>query len=318
VAVDDATGYRYYDLDQVAQAELIRRLRATEMPVEAVRAFLVADPAGRRRRLEEHVAALEGRLTGLRAAAAEIVAALEQTGGAGPACRLPGATLADAVGQIVFAADQDGARPELAGVLVEVKDGSLRLVATDSYRLAVRDVLPTWSGDQPLRALVAAGQLGKDVETVRDWPECELRPDGQGGLVLASAAEQRLLPGLAGKFPDYEHVLIGSGIVSRGIADRRRLARAVTDAGSGPVVLSGVPEGLRISGDATETVVPCSWDRPGTAVTLNGTFLADAVGVSVGPDVVIELTDRLRPVVLRSADTGTLGVWIMPIRTNTP
>jgi DNA-binding transcriptional MerR regulator len=44
VAVDGATGYRYYDEAQAAEAELVRRLRAAEVPVEDVRAFLAAGP----------------------------------------------------------------------------------------------------------------------------------------------------------------------------------------------------------------------------------------------------------------------------------
>ncbi|HJQ06611.1 MAG TPA: MerR family transcriptional regulator [Nocardioides sp.] len=40
--VDDHSGYRYYGTDQVAQAQLIRRLRALDMPVEDVRTVLTA------------------------------------------------------------------------------------------------------------------------------------------------------------------------------------------------------------------------------------------------------------------------------------
>ena len=48
VLVDGATGYRYYDQGQAGEAELVRRLRAAEVPVEDVRAFLAAAPMSAR------------------------------------------------------------------------------------------------------------------------------------------------------------------------------------------------------------------------------------------------------------------------------
>jgi DNA-binding transcriptional MerR regulator len=42
IAVDDATGYRYYGEDQVDVANIVRQLRRAEVPVEGVRAFLAA------------------------------------------------------------------------------------------------------------------------------------------------------------------------------------------------------------------------------------------------------------------------------------
>src|SRR5688500_16548535 len=50
------------------------------------------------------------------------------------------AELAEALRQVVRAASGDDARPILTGVLMTAEEGNLRLVATDSYRLAVRDL----------------------------------------------------------------------------------------------------------------------------------------------------------------------------------
>ena len=54
--------------------------------------------------------------------------------------RSPAAELAAALRQVVPAASSDDARPILTGVLLAAEAGGLRLVATDSYRLAVRDL----------------------------------------------------------------------------------------------------------------------------------------------------------------------------------
>lgn len=318
VAVDEATGYRYYDAAQVGVAELVRRLRATDMPVERVREFLAAGTSERRRLLMDHVASVEGHLAGLRAAATELLDLIDADEVHPSSCQVSGPVLADAVAQVAFAAAGPGGnRPGLGGVLIEVKAGSLRLVATDSYRLAVRDVRPeAVSGE--LRALVPAVALRDLVGRARTALVCDLRPGADRGVVLSFDGREELLAGMAAEFPDYEAVLDGRTREHRGLLDRRRLADAVAGTAGGPVTLTVTAGTLTLVGQGGETVVACDWDGPARAVTLDGRFLADAVAAQVGPDIAVEIADPLAPVILRSADTGTVSVWTMPIRTDRP
>src|SRR5207244_7386815 len=94
---------------------------------------------------------------------------------AAEAVTLSAAAFADALRQVVPAASRDDARPILTGVLMAAEEGGLRLVATDSYRLAVRD-LPGTSVLQegqtvlvPSRALseLNRGVAGADQGTLR-------------------------------------------------------------------------------------------------------------------------------------------------------
>jgi DNA polymerase-3 subunit beta len=59
---------------------------------------------------------------------------------AGDAVTLEAGELAEALRQVVRAASSDDARPILTGVLMAAEETGLRMVATDSYRLAVRDL----------------------------------------------------------------------------------------------------------------------------------------------------------------------------------
>src|SRR5437763_14776253 len=63
----------------------------------------------------------------------------------GDAVTLAASDFADALRQVVPAASRDEARPIPTGVPMAAESGGLRLVATDSYRLAVRG-LPGTSG----------------------------------------------------------------------------------------------------------------------------------------------------------------------------
>src|SRR5262249_26945834 len=108
---------------------------------------------------------------------------------------------AEAVSQVARAASRDEARPVLTGVLVEVGRVGCVLAATDSYRLAVRDLVATADGEAkaivPERAFSEAGRAaaadekGK-VEVLVDDAQVSFRA---GGLTLTS----RLIEG---EFPN--------------------------------------------------------------------------------------------------------------------
>ena len=67
--IDAQNGYRYYALDQLPTAQLIRRLRDLRMPVADVRAVLVAeDPIVRDGLISTHIDHLEAELTKTQAA----------------------------------------------------------------------------------------------------------------------------------------------------------------------------------------------------------------------------------------------------------
>ena len=66
--VDPATGYRYYTVDQVPTAQVVRRLRALDMPVPEVRSVLDAELEDRTTIISTHLGRLETRLAATQAA----------------------------------------------------------------------------------------------------------------------------------------------------------------------------------------------------------------------------------------------------------
>ena len=75
--------------------------------------------------------------------------------------RVEAAAFAEALRQVVPAASRDDARPILTGVLLAASAGGLRLVATDSYRLALRDLQGVSMLAEGQKVLVAAKGLGE-------------------------------------------------------------------------------------------------------------------------------------------------------------
>lgn len=94
VRVDSDTGYRYYSLDQLPTAQLIRRLRDLRMPVPDVRDVLAARDAGERESLiATHIDRLEAELAQTRAAVNSLRALLNNAASAQPVYRRAESTI---------------------------------------------------------------------------------------------------------------------------------------------------------------------------------------------------------------------------------
>jgi DNA polymerase-3 subunit beta len=315
--VDDETAYRFYAPSQLDDARLIRRLRAAELPVVLLREYLGAGPERRSEILEHHDRAFRERAEGVQATVAELRAEL----GAGPTpgprwAAIAAGAFAEALAQISFAIADVADRPELAVVWLETRDESLRLVATDSFRLAVRDLVPDALGSAPVRAAIAARNLDGLGAELRSGGALTLRQGPDDGLVAVLGGRSIPIGGPGTGFPDYERILSELPAGREAVLARRDLKRALADlpATEGRVALRFSAAGLALQ--AGTRVARAGGDWPGSelVVWLDRVFLADAVAATVGPDVTIEAIGPFQPVTLRSADTGTFSVLTMPIR----
>src|SRR2546430_12037829 len=75
---------------------------------------------------------------------------------------------AEGVSQVTRAASRDEARHILTGVLLEVTPEGLTMVATDSYRLSLRELTASAQGEAkalvPERALAEAGRAAQNEQ----------------------------------------------------------------------------------------------------------------------------------------------------------
>ena len=244
---------------------------------------------------------------------------------AGTRVTVEAARFAEAVTQVARAASKDEARPILTGVLLEVSREGITLVATDSYRLAVREITATAEGEAkaiaPERAIAeagraAAGEEKGDVELFVEQSQVAFRI---GRLSLTS----RLIEG---EFPNYRQ-LLPEGYESRLTASRQGLLEAVRRVGlmardSAPVRLSFNALGVRLSssspdlGEAVETV-EARYEGEDLTVAFNPQYLADGLQVASGETVRLEVRDGLKPGIVRG-DGEEFTYLVMPVRLPAP
>ena len=232
---------------------------------------------------------------------------------------------AEAVSQVARAASRDEARPTLTGVLLEVNREGVTLVATDSYRLAVRELTATAGGEAqaivPERALTEAGRAAANdekggTELLLDQSQAAFR---SGPLTLTS----RLIEG---QFPNYRQ-LLPEGYESRLVVGRQQLLDAVKRVGllareNTPIRMEFNALGVRLTssspdlGGAVEAV-EATYDGDEITVAFNPNYLADGLQVATGDTVRLEVRDGLKPGVLRG-EGEAFTYLVMPVRLPAP
>jgi DNA polymerase-3 subunit beta len=122
-------------------------------------------------------------------------------------------TFAAAVGQVAVAAGKDDTLPFLTGVRVEISGETLRLVATDRYRLAVREIL--WKPETPdldAIALVPARTLHEISRSLTggEWVTLALADTegdaGQGLIGIEASGKRTTTRLLEGEFIKYNSI----------------------------------------------------------------------------------------------------------------
>ncbi len=232
---------------------------------------------------------------------------------------------AEAAAQVGRAASRDEARPVLTGVLAEVSREGVTLVATDSYRLAVRELVATAAGEGkaivPERAMSeagrAAGGLEKgEIELVLNDSQVLFRI---GRLALTS----RLIEG---EFPNYRQ-LLPEAYESRLTVSRQQLLDAVRRVGllaraTSPIRLEFNALGVKLSssspdlGQAVEAV-EATYEGEDVTAAFNATYLADGLAAATGEIVRLEVRDGLKPGIVRG-EADDFTYLVMPVRLPTP
>lgn len=318
-AVDAVTGYRYYSLDQIDEVILIRQLREAGLPLGEVRRLLAGPVEAAEELLAAHLRTMERAVEVARANATTALALLrDQTSNV---VSLPGRVLAEAIGQVAPAAEVTGEIRVLCGVLIEAAMGELRLVATDRYRLAIRTMsIKGWRRRVPTAAVVAATLLDEARQWIGEQDSVQLR-FADSHVRLGGPGGERRLSTIQETFPAYRVVLDGlPEVLTRVVAPRGLLLAALGDDPQARLDLV-VGGDLSIRSSAHhKTVIAVPADITGGPVAISFQFatLYPALAASVGPDVMLQISQPDLPVVVRSADGGDFTTLAMPVKAGTP
>ena len=237
---------------------------------------------------------------------------------------LPEAVLKDLIGRTAFAMAHQDVRYYLNGLLLDLRDKSLRCVATDGHRLALcetqleteiatrRQIIIPRKGVLELQGLFEAGEGLVELELGRN--HIRVRRDS---VTFTSKL-------IDGRFPDYEAVIpIGADKDIRvGREDLRfalQRAAILSNEKYRGVKLEVSPNRLRIVAHNPEQEEANEELEVQTSVAelsvgFNVNYLMDALAALTGEEVVLSLRDAQSSCLLRKVDSDDTRHVVMPLR----
>jgi DNA polymerase-3 subunit beta len=244
----------------------------------------------------------------------------------GATVAVPSKAFVETVAKVARSASRDETRPVLTGILVSAAGDELRMVATDSYRLAVKETKleapldGTVEANVPARALqeltrIVGASEGEDLAVSVRTNQVVFEV---GGTVLSSRLIDGQFPNYRQLLPDaYEHELrLAAGEVTDVV---RRIALLAQK--NAPLRLAFAEGELTVSartpdiGEASESV-PVPFQGEPLEIGFNPDFLRDGLESVDSGDVLLKLISPLRPGLLSAADGSGFLYLLMPIRLN--
>src|SRR3954452_1094316 len=239
---------------------------------------------------------------------------------------VPAHAFVETVAKVARSASRDETRPILTGILVSASGQELRMVATDSYRLSVKETAlesalqGSFEANVPARALQELARIAQatDAESLSVGVRSNQVVFDVGGAVLSSRLIDGQFPNYRQLLPDaYEHELrLAGGELAEVVRRISLLAQK-----NAPLRLSfkegevTVPAQTPDVGEASEAL-PIPFQGEAFEIGFNPEFLRDGLESVDGGDLVLKLISPLRPGLIESADGSGFLYLIMPIRLN--
>jgi DNA polymerase-3 subunit beta len=229
------------------------------------------------------------------------------------------AALLETVERVARSASRDESRPVLTGILVRFERGRLVMVATDSYRLAVKET-QLESAAPELEAIIPARAL-QELVRLAGGETVELGVH-ENHVVFGTGEAWLTTRRIDGQFPNYRQLLPETFEVELTLPraefhDVVRRASVMAQRNS-PLRLRFAEGELTVSaqtqdiGEARETLpVPFSGDE--FVIGFNAEFLREGIDSISGDDVRVKLINPLRPAILEDP-AGDYTYLLMPIR----
>jgi len=239
---------------------------------------------------------------------------------------VPAQAFVETISMVARSASRDETRPILTGILVSAQGSELKMVATDSYRLSVKETTLEPPIDGGFEANVPARALQELERIVAQTSEEQIRIGVRAnqvvfevaGVVLSSRLIEGQFPNYRQLLPEsYEHELRMSGEELAGVVRRISLMAQK----NAPLRMSFAEGELTVSaqtpdvGEASEPF-PAPFTGEPFEIGFNPDFLRDGLESAGAGDLILKLISPLRPGLIESGDGSGFLYLIMPIRLN--
>ncbi len=235
---------------------------------------------------------------------------------------VPGQTLKKALSQVVIAASTDEARPILTGVYIHTHGRNLFVVATDSYRLAEKNI-----GEQKeeLSLLVPVSAMQDVLRIIGDFNEDVVVTHDDQQVLFKVGDVELVARLLEGSYPDYRRLIPNDFAMSATIprSEFINIAKisslfARESAGSITIELDEKKQTMSVKSVASqlgENSASQKGEVSGSGeITLNSRYLLEGLQALEGDQVTIGFNGKLEPIVLKDPKAKDYLHIVMPLK----
>ncbi|MCM3712303.1 DNA polymerase III subunit beta [Sporosarcina luteola] len=241
---------------------------------------------------------------------------------------LPSDLMKSIIKETVFAVSQQETRPILTGVHWETDEEKLVCVATDSHRLARREIVPEMMPESPFSVVIP----GKSLQELN-----KILEDNSDVVEIVIADQQVLFKSrnvlfysrlLEGNYPDTSRLIPSeykttvqvngrkllqaidrASLLAR--EDRNNIVRFAAEGGNVIEVSSNSPE----IGKVEELIEAIDVNGEDLKISFSAKYMMDALKAIEGQDIAIHFTGAMRPFILKSMESDAILQLILPVRT---
>jgi len=236
--------------------------------------------------------------------------------------------LIDSINQISFSAATDDSRPVLTGILCIFENNSVKLIATDGFRLSFKEIKlekplnlkkDSLSFLIPAKSLIEVTKLAKNNQTIK----IGLTSDEHQVMFILDDVElvSRLIEG---NFPDYQK-LIPETYSTKIFINRDeffqsvKLASVFARESANVVKINIKNNNLELTTNAPQigqNLIKLDSKTEGELleVAFNYKFLTDFLNICKSNEILIELNENLSPVFFHDQSNPSFTHIIMPVR----
>ena len=231
-----------------------------------------------------------------------------------------------AIAETVFAASTNISRPVLSGVYFILDGGEMKMVATDSYRLAERKLTLGTKIEGKFTCIVPAKTIAELGKVTNRSEAKEVSISVSKNQILFKVGNVELVSRLIeGKFPDYERIIPKEGKtkVDVSVEDLSLVLKRVSlfaKENNNSVRLSATNDGkLLVSTDETKVgeekaEVAIKIEGENNKISLNSQYMLDVLTYVNDEKIVLEMSDKLSPAVIRPVKREDYIYIIMPLK----
>ncbi|SMB87498.1 DNA polymerase-3 subunit beta [Desulfonispora thiosulfatigenes DSM 11270] len=233
--------------------------------------------------------------------------------------------LKNMIKQTIFATTSDDTRPIFTGALFEIENDHLKIITTDTHRLALRSGKVNVLNDQAINVIIPGKTLSEVNRITKDEEEL-IKINGNTKQICFETEDTKIISRLIdGKFPNYRQVIPNDPktflkIKTKSLQHTVERANLFSNEKDGTSVINlHIENGtLQVTsqselGKVEEKISVLDEGEPMT-IAFNAKYLLDVLKVMDTEDLDFNLTGSLSPAIVKPGNHDNFIYVILPIR----